>query len=417
MIPKVNGRGHSFKGVVAYLMHDKEADTSERVAWHEVGNMPTDDPVKAAKIMAWTDCNALLLKQEAGGSRAGRQTEAGAVYHYSLSWAHGEAPDKEHQRAQILATLERLGLSEHQYIAVSHSDTEHTHVHIVANLTDHETGKRHDVGLDHPELQAWALEYERAHGIHCEQREINAALREQGEPIKYRDQKQDYSADVTRAYLASDSGKAFIHALAEHGLQLAAARRGNGFLVIDERGEIHKLARQLDIEETGKAKTAAINGLLADIDRDTLPDADRLAKELRERGSADITAPEADAPALEATPELTQENAPEDMHAITHEAETQQEENEAAATWETILEHAALLPDDVPQDVPEHPPEAAPDIEQGREQEKEGSRAQGLGYPLAAAYEWMQDKLVAAYEYISQKMRQNHEQQHDKGFR
>lgn len=281
MIPKVNQRGHSFKGVMAYLMHDKEAETSERVAWSETGNMITNDPEKAAFVMAWTDQNADILKRDFGGSLAGKTTEAGGVYHYSLSWAHGEQPDHEHQRAQALETLERLGLKEHEYVFVAHNDTDHAHLHVVANLTNPETGKRHTPSFDKRELQSYALEYEREHGLHCSEREENAAKRERGEHSKYQQQKQDYSEKITRAYYAADNGKAFINALDAEGLQLAKARRGNGFVVVDETGDIQKLARQLDITEKGKEKTAAINAKLADIEREKLLDADVLAKQIK----------------------------------------------------------------------------------------------------------------------------------------
>ncbi len=96
MIPRAY-RGYSFKGVTAYLMHDKAAKTCARVQWSETGNLYTNDIHKAAKVMAWTDMHADDLKREAGGSGAGRKATAGSVYHYSLSWATGETPDKPHQ--------------------------------------------------------------------------------------------------------------------------------------------------------------------------------------------------------------------------------------------------------------------------------------------------------------------------------
>jgi len=282
LVPKINHRGHSFKGVTAYLMHDKDSQTSERIAWSETGNMHTNNIEKAALVMAYTDKNADLLKRDFSNRTAGRKANAGNVYHYSLSWAHTEKPDRDHQRNQALATLERLGLENHQYYMVSHSDTDHGHVHIVANLTHPETGKIHAPSFDKRTLQAWALEYELEHGIHCKKREENAAKRTRGEDIKHQDKKQDYSRKVTRAYYASDSGKAFIHALKEEGLALAKARRGHSFVIVDDKGDIQKLARQLDIEAKGKLKTAAIKSKLSDIERETLKNADELSREIKE---------------------------------------------------------------------------------------------------------------------------------------
>ena len=278
MIVKINSRGHSFKGVMAYLMHDKgEAKSAERVAWYETANLHTNDPERAARFMAWTDKNADAIKAEAGGSSAGRKSEAGSVYHYSLSWAHGETPDQAHQREQAEATLERLGLAKNQYVLVSHNDTSHAHVHVVVNLTDHETGKRASLSYDKTALQAWALEYEQAHGLHCENREENARKRERGEPTKYQDERQAYAEKVRSAYEQADSGKAFMAALEAQGLTLAQGRRGGAFVIVDEQGDIQKLSRQIE-----GVKTKDIKARMADIDPAALPVAVTLARERHE---------------------------------------------------------------------------------------------------------------------------------------
>lgn len=285
MIPKINDRGHSFKGVIAYLSHDKDkAETSERVAWHETGNMHTDDPEKAAKVMAWTDINREQIRAANGGSAAGRKASAGNIWHFSLAWALGENPGEEHQRETMHEFLEKHDLSAHEYILFGHNDTKHVHAHGVVNLVHPETGLIKDIGLDKKRSQQWALDYERKHGIHCEQRVENARKREQGEAIKYRDIKQDYADKITRAYYAADNGKAFIHALKDEGLELGKARRGDrSYVIVDERGDIQKLSRQLQIEEKGKLKTQAIQSLLSDIDHETVKDADQLSHEIKTR--------------------------------------------------------------------------------------------------------------------------------------
>ncbi len=293
MIVVINNRGFSFKGVTDYLAHDKKAQTSERVAWTETGNLYTNDIEKAARVMAWTDSNAEELKRECGGSMAGSKVERGAVYHYSISWIHDKNPDKEHQKEQVFATLEKLGFADNQYYMVAHNDTEHSHVHVVVNLTNQETGKRTDPHLDKTALQEWALEFSQEYeqGKHyCPKREENAVLRAQGKSVKYQNQKQDYSVKITRAYHASDSGKAFINALETEGLHLGKAKRGNSFVVVDEKGDIQKLSRQLDIEQRGKAKTTAINTKLADIDRNDVPDGGELSKKIKEERTQEPTA-------------------------------------------------------------------------------------------------------------------------------
>ena len=92
MVPKVAAKGTSFKGAGLYYLHDKKARTSERVAFTHTENLPTDDPDRAIKIMAFTAMHQNEIKAANGGARTGRKL-AYPVYTYSLSWAPDEAPD------------------------------------------------------------------------------------------------------------------------------------------------------------------------------------------------------------------------------------------------------------------------------------------------------------------------------------
>lgn len=279
MIPKENARGHSFKGIAVYLMnHTPEMKPGEnRVSWSATENlMDCRDISLAARIMAGTDMNGDYLKEQAGIRKGGAQKTAGAVYHYSLAWAQGETPDQEHMQQQVSATIDRLGLSEHQYFMVAHADRPHAHVHVVANLTHPETGLRADPGLSKRKLQAWALEYERETGMHCLMREENA-----GKGIKHQAHKQGYVTEVTRAWYAADNGQSFKAALEAEGLTLARAKRGKGYVLINDKGEIQALTRQLEIEQKNKQKTAAINHKLADLKAEEIPDGDEAAKHIR----------------------------------------------------------------------------------------------------------------------------------------
>jgi hypothetical protein len=50
MIPKITTGGKSFQGAFMYYMHDKKADTRERVAWTQTENMLTTDPIKRGRL-------------------------------------------------------------------------------------------------------------------------------------------------------------------------------------------------------------------------------------------------------------------------------------------------------------------------------------------------------------------------------
>jgi len=82
MIPKITKGGSSFKSALQYYLHDKGADTQERVAWAQTENMRTEDPQKAWRVMAYTAKEQDRLKEASGQSRAGRKLEK-PVFAYS----------------------------------------------------------------------------------------------------------------------------------------------------------------------------------------------------------------------------------------------------------------------------------------------------------------------------------------------
>lgn len=279
MIPNIAKRGQSFKGVTAYLMHDKEAQTSHRVAWTSTHNLHTDSIARAAKWMAYVDMNRTELYAI---KNTGRGSSAGNVYHFSLSWAKDEQPGREHMEAAALSAVERLGLEKHQFYIVAHDDTEHSHLHVVASLVNPETGKIARTSHDRNKLDKWAYEYEQEHGLKCENRAEKYAAWEDGKPaysgpseVKQRS-RAEYQQAANDAYVNSDSAASFAAALEAGGLTLA---RGNkrGFVVVDEQGEIYALNRLIE-----GTKTREISARLKGIDESGLQNADDLAQQRQE---------------------------------------------------------------------------------------------------------------------------------------
>jgi hypothetical protein len=109
MTPHAANQGKSFKGVAAYIIHDPDrAKTSERVLFTQTLNLRTDDPQKAAKVMAYTAAHASFLKQAAGVKAGGRKSQ-NPVYHFSLSWVPGEQPSQAEMMEAAEQALEVLG--------------------------------------------------------------------------------------------------------------------------------------------------------------------------------------------------------------------------------------------------------------------------------------------------------------------
>jgi len=180
MVPKVAKSGASFKGAALYYLHDKQANTNERVAFTVTVNLPTDDPDRAVAHMIDTAAHADELKREAG-LKAGRKLKK-PVYAYSLAWHPTEAPTKAEQIAAAKQTLAVLGLSDRQALIVAHTDREHPHVHVIVNRVCPETGRAAVTSQDRLKLSQWAEAYEKVHGkVFCDARVENNAARSQGQ--------------------------------------------------------------------------------------------------------------------------------------------------------------------------------------------------------------------------------------------
>jgi hypothetical protein len=180
MIPKIQTRGGSFKGLATYLTHDPKEKTDARVDWTHTLNLANDHIPSAVDEMLWTARYAELLKQEAGIRAGGRSTE-NVVKHFSLNWSPEDEPNRERMIEATEAFLRHLKWNEHQAVLVAHNDKEYAHVHVMLNAIHPETGLRLNESFEHRRAQAWALDYEKEHGrIYCEQRLKEAQEREEG---------------------------------------------------------------------------------------------------------------------------------------------------------------------------------------------------------------------------------------------
>ena len=265
MVPRIAKRGHSFKGAGAYYLHDKNASTDERVAWTQTVNLLSRRPEKALKEMAWTDMHADDLRDLNGGSKVGRKSSAGNVYAYSLAWSPMEEPTKEQIQQASLETLQALGLEDHQALLVAHNDTDHSHVHVIVNLVNPDTGLVGNVHKDALRLSEWAEDYEHRCGvIHCEQRVKNNERREHGEYVKHEPEETHNAPSVEDLYHSCGSGSVFREAIEEIGYTLARGDR-RGFVLVDREGEVHSLSRQLKGIRAKQIKT-----YMGDVDRENV---------------------------------------------------------------------------------------------------------------------------------------------------
>ncbi len=182
MVPKLI-KGGSFKGAAAYLLHDKNAATTERVLWTETRNLATTDPETGWRIMAATAMDADRLKTAAGIKATGRKATQ-SVLHLVLSWHPDEAEslDRDQMLAAAESAVAALGGDDRQAIILAHNDCEHPHVHVLLNRHSPLDGRILSSSKEKLKLSKWAESYERERGqIFCEERVLNNEARDRGD--------------------------------------------------------------------------------------------------------------------------------------------------------------------------------------------------------------------------------------------
>ena len=193
-----------------YYLHDKKADTAERVAWTATRNLGTDNPDLARRVMIATANRAEELKAAAGVKATGRKGTSGPVYAYSLAWHPDEAGkiDRAEMMRAAESSLIALGAEGHQAVIVAHQDEPQPHVHVIVNRVHPDTGRMLPTGNDHHHLSNWALAYREARKEqqkYCPQRAKNAAARElypdQAQRVKFA-QEREKAVKLARAFEA-----------------------------------------------------------------------------------------------------------------------------------------------------------------------------------------------------------------------
>lgn len=135
--------GSSASGLSNYLNNEQKKE------WREVQNLPGQNRHQDVR----------LINDTASMSKAEKP-----VYHLSISYADGDNPSKAQMLADGKATLSTLGLGEHQAVFVAHNDSDHQHLHIMANRVNPATGKAQNMWGDHHKIRTQMRAIEKARG-------------------------------------------------------------------------------------------------------------------------------------------------------------------------------------------------------------------------------------------------------------
>jgi hypothetical protein len=153
MIGKRGDLGTGFRGIMNYLLRGSKADPHgpDRVAFAHTRNLAIDNPDEAPQLMRWTaEANTRVQKP---------------VYHFCISWHRDENPNDEAMVEAADRTCFDLGLGEHQAVYVAHNDTDHRHIHIMANRVHPETRRAWSNSHDYKRIEQSVGEQAKAKGF------------------------------------------------------------------------------------------------------------------------------------------------------------------------------------------------------------------------------------------------------------
>ena len=136
----------------------------ERCTWYMAGNLEGLDRREDAELAL----SVMKLVQE-GNVR----TKRDKTYHVVISFHPNDRRLADRELEDVVRrTVAAVGLQEHQYIAVRHSDQEHEHVHIAVNKIHPVTLKVHHPFRDIPLFKVLAGELEKELGLYQVDRSV-----------------------------------------------------------------------------------------------------------------------------------------------------------------------------------------------------------------------------------------------------
>jgi hypothetical protein len=131
MIGKIS-MGRSFKGCILYCMEDKKLDQRQRLKQEHMEQYIVKDRAELVHYnLCYGDKNELI--KQFNEVRQLNQKLSKPVLHVSLSLAPEDVLQQGKMAEMAEECAQKMGFSNNQYIAIYHKDTNHQHLHIVAN--------------------------------------------------------------------------------------------------------------------------------------------------------------------------------------------------------------------------------------------------------------------------------------------
>ena len=153
----VMGQGNDHETGERLTLGEGEVSRAEILGGQNCGEIKTAADIDLARrMMEWS------AKPENQASKGIKCTKD--CLHASLSWEKGQEPSKAEMVEAAQSFLKALGMGSARAVFVTHDDTAHKHMHIVASRIDPTTRKTFSEQYAYALGQAWGLKWERDHG-------------------------------------------------------------------------------------------------------------------------------------------------------------------------------------------------------------------------------------------------------------
>jgi hypothetical protein len=215
--------GKSFNGCISYCMENKKQKTPENIY-----------QMNRAEVLLFSQCfgNTKELIQQFNEIRQLNQKLSKPVLHITLSLPPSERLEKSKLINMVQDCAKDFGFENNQFIAISHNDTAHQHLHIVANR----------IGFDKKTVSD-SNSYKKM-AAYCRKMEIKYNLQKVLSPKKFLakelrkisridSRKEAIKKDIQDALLVSKTYLDFERQMQQKKYQII---KGRGIAFIDKKG-------------------------------------------------------------------------------------------------------------------------------------------------------------------------------------
>ncbi|EDL1977462.1 hypothetical protein CQE65_14070 [Salmonella enterica subsp. enterica serovar Typhimurium] len=158
-------KGNRFSRIVDYLCKERQSGVSSLEKVYKDGVFQEN----FHGVTCFHNCSSVETAvdemQSVVDRKRSTRSDTDPVFHYILSWPEHECPRPEQIQDCIRHTLNRLGLTGHQFMAAVHTDTDNLHVHVAVNRIHPETFRTRAVGMAIDRLHKACRELEIKHGF------------------------------------------------------------------------------------------------------------------------------------------------------------------------------------------------------------------------------------------------------------